>query len=529
MSDREIGTKLQSTSLNYREQPDAERWLAAIVASSDDSIISKTMEGIITSWNAGAVRMFGYNPNEVLGQPIALLIPEELQHEEVEILERVGKGERIDHYETARLRKDGRRISVSLAVSPIRDASGKIVGISKIARDMTERKRLLKREEELNAEVIAEHKFHELIENAPDAILQVNPAGAIVIANRTAEAMFGYSREELIGGSVDMLVPTARRSEHPRHRQSFAAVGVTRPMGQGLELHARRKNGTEFPVEISLSPIVTEGGTNVTAVVRDVTERKLAEQQIRLLQQNYTAELEIRHREAERLNRLKSEFMASVSHELRTPLHTIIGFAELLGEEAAGFSEKHRRFLRHIQADSEHLLSLINDVLDLSKIEAGGLSLHTDCLSLHKVIPEAIEAIRPSASSKAVTMGEGSIADVAVIADPLRLRQILYNLLSNAVKFTESGGEVTVRSAVVGDSVQISVVDTGIGIPDEERGRIFDKFYQVGPTTAGVRQGTGLGLTICKQLVEMHGGEIWVESQPGQGSSFSFTLPIQSL
>lgn len=506
---------------------DAERWLAAIVESSDDAIISKTLDGIITSWNAGAQRIFGYAADEMIGKPVTILIPRELWHEEEEILKRLRSGERVDHYETTRLRKDGTSIVVSLTISPIRDASGAITGISKISRDVTEHRQLLANEQLARAEMLAERKFHELIENAPDAILQVDSTGKITIANRTAEIMFGYSQAEFIGMPVDILVPQNARSRHTAHRMAFEAAGVSRPMGLGLNLHGRRKDGTEVPVEISLSPTKTDSGNCVTAIIRDVTERKRAEQQIESLKKSYLAELEARHKEAERLNRLKSEFIASVSHELRTPLHTIIGFAELLDEEETGsLNEKQKRFLHHIRTDSDHLLGLINDVLDLSRIEAGGLVARPEAILLQAVIPEAVNAIRPHAESKQISIREENIPDVAVLADVLRFRQILYNLLSNGVKFTDPGGEVTVAALRNGDHVQITVSDTGLGIPAAECERIFDKFYQVGYTTTGVRQGTGLGLTICKQLVEMQGGKIWVDSEPGHGSKFHFTLPF---
>jgi PAS domain S-box-containing protein len=520
----------------------AERWLAAIVESSDDAILGMSLSGHITSWNAAATRIFGYELQEVIGQPISLLAwPGE--EEQIELfLETLRRGDRVDHTEVSRKHKNGKKILVSLSLSPIVDATGTIIGIAKIARDITERTEsatalessrlrlnlLTEQEANARAETLAERKFRELIENAPDAILQVDSTGAIVIANRTAETMFGYTRQELMGQKVDMLVPAAHRAAHPGHRKAFANAGLTRPMGLGLELFAQRKDGSKFPVEISLSPMKTEGGINATAVIRDVTDRKLTEQRVRTLQESYMTELEARHKEAERLNQLKSEFMASISHELRTPLHTIIGFAELLEEEGEGpLNHKQQRFLRHIRVDSEHLLGLINDVLDLSRIEAGGLHLRTEPVGLLKIITESITAIQPYADSRGVNicLGEGIDGDVSVLADPMRLRQILYNLLSNGAKFTESGGEVQVNIGDEEEAVRITVSDTGLGIPPEESTRIFEKFYQVGFTPVGVREGTGLGLAICKQLVEMQNGKIWAESEPGKGSQFHFTLP----
>ncbi|MES2390394.1 MAG: PAS domain-containing sensor histidine kinase [Acidobacteriota bacterium] len=533
-------TRLTVDTSAKRGPLDAERWLAAIVESSDDAILGKSLDGVITSWNTGATRIFGYEADEAIGKPISLLAwPGEEQMIE-SFLDKLRRGERVDHFEVARKHKSGRKIIVSLSLSPIEDANGEIIGIAKIARDITERKAaqeaMIESESRMRvlaeqgatarAEALAERRFRQLIENAPDAILQVNPAGAIVIANRTAETMFGYSREELMAAGVDVLVPAAIRGHHAAHRASFAAAGVSRPMGAGLELLATRKDGSTFPVEISLSPVQTEAGVHVTAVIRDVTQRKDTEERVKVLQESYMMELETRHKEAERLNRMKSEFMASVSHELRTPLHTIIGFAELLEEETETLlNEKQKRFLKHIHGDSEHLLGLINDVLDLSRIEAGGLNLHTQVLSLEEIVSEAIKSIRPYAESRSVTLVEGEGLDREVVADPVRLRQILYNLLSNGAKFTQAGGVVRVDATPDEKLVRVTVSDTGLGIAAEECQRIFDKFYQVGFTPVGVREGTGLGLAICRQLVEMQGGTIWAESVVGQGSQFHFTLP----
>ena len=528
---------VSSRTSNGENPVNVERWLAAIVESSDDAILGMTLAGVITSWNAAATRIFGYEIHEAIGQPVSLLAwPGEQERIDL-FLAILRHGGRVDHTEVSRKHKNGRKILVSLSLSPIVDSTGTTIGIAKIARDVTERTeaagalaeskaRLTEQEANARAEMLAERKFRELIENAPDAILQVDQSGAIVIANRTAEKLFCYTREELIGQNVDLLVPEANRAAHPAHRKTLATAGKSRPMGLGLDLFAQRKDGTRFPVEISLSPMNTETGVHVTAVIRDVTERKLTEQRVRTLQESYMTELEARHKEAERLNQLKSEFMASISHELRTPLHTIIGFAELMQEEGEGpLNSRQRRFMHHIHVDSEHLLGLINDVLDLSRIEAGGLQLHTEPVRLLLIVAESINAIRLYAESRSVSIRMGTEIDVSVIADPMRLRQILYNLLSNGVKFTQPGGEVLVDAIVEGDTVRITVSDTGIGIAPEERTQIFEKFYQVGLTPVGVREGTGLGLAICKQLVEMQNGTIWVESKFGQGSTFHFTLP----
>jgi len=522
------------------EQLNAEQWLAAIVEWSDDAIVGESLSGIITSWNAGARRIFGYEAGEAIGEPISFLAWPGEEGQIESLLEKLRRGERVDHFEVARKHKSGRKIFVSLSLSPIIDANGTIIGIAKIARDITDRKRaeeelaanklslrtLTEQEAHARAEALAERKFRELIENAPDAILQVDSSGAIVIANRTAETMFGYGREELVGKEVDLLVPEANRSGHAQHRKAFAAPGMSRSMGPGLDLFARRKDGSKFPVEISLSTVKTEDGVAITSVIRDVTERKQAEQRVRTLQEGYMNELEMRQKEAERLNQLKSDFIASVSHELRTPLHTIIGFAELLAEDAQGpLNEKQKKFLRHIHADSEHLLGLINDVLDLSRIEAGALNLHSESVPLQAIVSQTMSAIRPYADSRAVSLRQGDRLDLRVVADPMRLRQILTNLLNNGVKFSEAKGEVFVDAVIDEGFVKITVSDTGLGIPPKECIRIFDKFHQVDVAPVEVREGTGLGLAICKQLVEMQGGKIWVESEPKKGSRFHFTLP----
>lgn len=366
-----------------------------------------------------------------------------------------------------------------------------------------------------------------MIEHAPDAILEVDAGGIIVIANQTAERHFGYPREELLGAPIEMLIPAANRSQHASHRDAFMQADRARAMGEGLDLSARRKDGSEFPVEVSLSPIVMDSGVLVVAAIRDVTERRRSDQQVRLLQESYLSEVSARQQEAERLNRLKSEFLASVSHELRTPLHTIIGFTDLLHEDPQHtLSERQLRFVENIRRDSEHLLELINDVLDLSRIEAGGLTIHPEELSLHQAFTEAIETVRLSCEAKALRVTVSCDPDLVLLADPTRLRQILTNLLSNAIKFTAPGGAIRMKATREPGFAKISIRDNGIGIAPEELSNIFGKFYQVGVTTGGVREGTGLGLAICRELVETQGGSLSVSSQLGTGSIFSFTMPL---
>jgi len=503
-----------------------ERWLAAIVDSSDAAIMGETLDGIITSWNRAATQMFGYSAEEAIGKPVFFLAwpgEEEKMHD---LLDVVRNGQRIDGFETSRKHKNGSQVFVALSMFPIQDADGIVVGIAKIARNITDQKLAEAQIARSHAEVLAERKFRQMIEEAPDAILEVNQAGHIVIANKTSETLFGYTREELVGQPVEILVPMPHRGNHSDNVARFVRSGKTRPMGQGLDLNARRKDGSEFPVEISLSPIRSAQEVLIVVVIRDVSERRKAEQQLRALQEGYFNELVARQHEAERLNRLKSEFMASVSHELRTPLHTIIGFTDLLKEEINGtLNAKQLRFVDHIQRDSEHLLALINDVLDLSRIEAGGLSLHTEQIDIADLLHQTAESVRGQATAKGIVLQAESETDLFAAADRTRIRQVLLNLLSNAIKFTPASGSVIIRAALEEDWVRISVRDTGIGIAQEEQELIFDKFYQAGVTTGGIKEGTGLGLTISRQIVLMHGGQMEVKSSKGAGSEFSFTLP----
>jgi PAS domain S-box-containing protein len=477
--------------------------LESLAKISPHAIIGLDPGGMVDLWSEAAVSLFGWNEEDVLGKPL----PSALS-----LNARDGLGSPVSRMLGT---GSGGRIEVEIRRTSRSDGGALVMASDLTAATRTER--------EADLRLKAESRFRELLEAAPDAIIEVNSEGQIVLVNAAAEEIFGYGRDQLLRQQVEMLIPESGRSRHYGHRAGYWANPITRPMGFGMTLLARRRDGSEFPVEISLSPVKTDDGFRVTAIIRDVSAKKKAEEDIRLANQ----QLELQNRELDRANRLKSEFLASMSHELRTPLHTIIGFTELLSEELEGpLNEKQKRFVTHVYHDSQHLLELINDILDLSKIEAGQMKLHSEVFDARSAVAEAVNAIRPVAESRGVTAETRIKGEAVINADKTRFREILNNLLSNAVKFTPEGGRVWIETIPAAEGlVAFSVRDTGIGIAPEDQDAIFDKFRQVGATTRGVREGTGLGLAIVRSFVEMHGGTIAVDSSPGEGSQFTFTMP----
>ncbi|HTQ03288.1 MAG TPA: ATP-binding protein [Polyangiaceae bacterium] len=359
-----------------------------------------------------------------------------------------------------------------------------------------------------------EDRFRALVESAPDAMVVLDPDGLVLVVNAQAEKLFGFARAELIGQAVEILVPERFRARHSGHRGHYFGDPRARPMGAGLELFARKRDGTEFAAEISLSPIATPAGTLVTAAIRDVSERK--------------RNLDEQNRRMQEANRLKSEFLANMSHELRTPLNAVIGFAKLLYAGKAGpLTETQTEYLGDILNSSQHLLELINDILDLAKVESGRHELHVEEVAPTRIATEIKDILRGLAADKQLELRVEVSPDLATVrVDQKMLKQILYNYLSNAIKFTEEGGRVAMRIVPEGDQhFRIDVEDTGIGIRAVDIERLFVEFQQLDSSAAKRYPGTGLGLALTKRVVEAQGGSVSVRSTIGLGSTFSAILP----
>ena len=638
----------------------ARAYLAAIVDSADDAIISKDLDGVIQWGNAAAERMFGYRQDELVGRSVRILIPAAHQHEEDLILARLRKGERIEHFETKRVRKDGQILDISLTISPVKDSAGKIIGVSKIARDITAQKRAA-------SELAAQQAWFRItLSSIGDAVIAADPQGRVTFVNATAERLTGWPETEAVGRPLHDVFniineTTGQPVENPatlvmklghmvglaNHTVLIARDGTERPIADSAapirdaedrmlgvvlvfrditeerraedalaeqrewlettldsigdaviatDVHggvvfmnpvaeyltgrtaafARGRSfhevfrivseqnrqvvkdpvgrviadggvvglgqptllvaadGTERPIDESAAPIRNRDGriVGVVLVFRDVSERRRVElerqaaagERDRLLDAERAARAD-----AERASRLKDEFVAMVSHELRTPLNAILGWTQLMtrGKNDAATVD---RGLDIISRNTRLQAQLISDLLDISRIVSGKLQLEMQQVDLHRVATDAVETMRQEAESKQVQLHQTLDPQAGTVAaDPARLQQVLWNLLSNAVKFTPAGGRIDVMLRRNGATAELLVADTGAGIRPEVLPHVFDRFHQADRSITRRFGGLGLGLSIVKHLVELHGGNVVAESGgEGHGATFRISLPVST-
>ena len=474
----------------HRELTQARSRLAAIVESSDDAIISKDLDGVVTSWNRAAERLFGFTADEMVGQPMRRIIPPSLFHEENEILATIRDGRTIDHFETTRLHKDGRGILVSISVSPVRDEQGRIVGASNISRDIG-------RQREANQ---ARAMLAAIVESSDDAIISKDLNGIVTSWNRAAERLYGYDAGEMVGQPIRRIIPAELQTEED---------GILAKIRAGeridhFETQRLRKDGTRFEVSITVSPIMDEHGRIVGAskIARDITPQREAQRE-------------------------KDRFLAILAHELRNPLAPIRNAITLFGQP--GMTPEQLEKARDIaERQVAHMAQLLDDLLDVARISTGRVELKCADMPLKPLMAHAVDAARPIMERRGhrleVRMPD---EDLWVHADEVRVLQIVLNLLTNAAKYTDPKGRVTLALRREGGFACITVEDTGIGFDAASADNLFKLFSQAKDVAQRSEGGLGIGLALVRQFVERQGGRVVAHSEgPGQGSRFSVTLPL---
>lgn len=514
----------------------------ALLTSAVDSIVIINTNGVIKAFNPAAERLFGFSAEEVLGLNVRILMPKPYQTEHDGYLARyLETGERrvigIGR-EVLGKRKDGATFPMELSISEVFDGEDRLfVGT---VRDVTKVKRAQ------NALRDSEARGRAILNAAVDAIITIDENGLIKSFNQAALKVFGYSHHEMIGENVKMLMPTPFRDEHDNYLQNYKASGIRRVIGLGREAVGRRKDGSTFPMELSVSEVKMGDYRYFTGIVRDITDRKRYEERLKTVAEEASeSELRVKAQakeltkqakrlkeaqvDADQANRAKSDFLANMSHEIRTPLTAILGYAN---ELAMTLTEgPDAQAVEIIKRNGEHLLEIMNDILDISKIESGNLEIERISTCPGKVVSEVITLLQVRAKQKGIRLFLTYAGKIPryIEGSPVHLRQVLLNLIGNAVKFTQEG-KVEVRlhfeeSSDNGHVLRFDVLDSGIGIPPEHIDRLFKPFSQADSSVGRSFGGTGLGLAISKRLVELMGGNISVTSTPDVGSTFTFSIP----
>ncbi|HVJ82828.1 MAG TPA: PAS domain S-box protein [Planctomycetia bacterium] len=506
---KSAGAVLVFRDVSERRSADADRGrLVAIVESSDDAIISKNLDGVIRTWNAGAERIFGYAPHEAIGRSITLIIPPEHLNEERAILERLRRGERVEHFETVRVAKDGRRVDVSLTVSPVRDAAGDVIGASKIARDVTRRREETEELASVTSESERRKRLYEtILSNTPDLAYVFDLDHRFTYANEGLLRMWGKSWDEAIGRNcLELGYEPWHAAMHDRE---IDEVKSTKRPVRG-EVPFEGAFGRRIYDYILVPVLGADGEVEAVAgTTRDVTERKEAESALR------------------DADRRKNEFIALLAHELRNPLAPIrtgLQILRLAGADAAT-AERAREMMDRQLA---HMVRMIDDLLDISRAIRDKLELRRTPTLLAEVIRSAVETARPVIDAEGHELAV-DLPDEPILldADLTRLAQVFSNLLTNSAKYTRRGGRIRLAAERTDGGVAVSVRDNGIGIPADSLPTVFDMFCQVDRSIGKNTGGLGIGLALVKALVELHGGSVVAASEgEGKGSVFTVELPV---
>ena len=512
---------------------------SAIFNSANFSSIATDAKGVIQIFNVGAECMLGYTAAEVMNRitPADISDPRELVARAEELSLELGtpitpgfealvfKASRgiEDIYQLTYIRKDGSRFPAVVSVTALRDEQQGIIGYLLIGTDNTARKQVEAEQQHLSQR-LRDHQFYtrSLFESNIDPIMTTDPFGIITDVNKQMEALSGCTRDELIGA------PFKNYFTDPDRAETGIKLVLREKKVTNFELTARARDGAETVVSINAATFYDRNRKlqGVFAAARDVTERRRLDQVL----QEKNAELESARAAAENTSRAKSDFLANMSHELRTPLNAVIGFSEVLQDQMFGaINEKQQEYVNNILTSGRHLLALINDILDLSKVEAGKMELELGVFPLRESLEGSLTMLREKALQGGLEL-ELDLApesEVVIEADQRKFRQILFNLLSNAVKFTPAGGTVRLSAVPDGDCIEVTVRDSGIGIAAADIRKLFHPFTQLESVYTKGFEGTGLGLALTRQLVQLHSGRIWVESEVGKGSSFSFAIPLR--